>query len=140
MKELILTDRNQLDAVMLLLREMIESGGCKVRVTKLTKQRSIPQNSSLHLYLDNLATALHDAGIDQRVFLDKFDKDGFMVPVTPTFCKDFFRECAKIMYGKESTADLTTVEIQKVYQAVDMRIAEETGVQVDWPSDTTPMI
>lgn len=125
------------DEFQLHVRDLIKSGGVRIKVTKIQKNRSIPQNSSMHDYLSDLATILDDAGFDQKVILDKFQK-GFSVPVTSSFMKDIFRECGLMMFGKKSTADLTTVEIQKVYEAFGMRISQETGYHSDWPAKEEP--
>jgi len=42
------------------------------------------------------------------------------------------------MFRRESTAELTTIEIQRVYQVVDQRFAEVTGVSSAWPSLEPP--
>jgi hypothetical protein len=97
------------------------------------KQRSLPQNASLHKYCDNLAKMMNDAGYDQKQLVGQF-KDGFSLPVTMEMIKAIFRAVGEAMYKKESTKDLTTVEIQEVYRVVDNRFAEITGCRCEWPS------
>jgi hypothetical protein len=76
---------------------------------------------------------MNDAGFTQRQLIGSF-KEGFELPVTPVMIKDIFREVGNAMYKKESTTKLTTIEIQKVYQVVDQRFGEITGVREEWPS------
>jgi len=61
--------------------------------------------------------------------------DNFGLPITEHFIKAIFRQTGKLMFGKESTADLTTIETQEVYKIVDSQIAGMTGCMVDWPAD-----
>ena len=97
-------------------------------------KRSLLQNKSLHKYCTDLATEMANAGFDQRVVIDQF-KEGFMVPWTMDAVKNIFRAVASAMYDVKSTAELDTVQIQRVYRAVDMRISEITGIRVEWPSE-----
>ena len=65
--------------------------------------------------------------------MDKFKKD-FDIPWSMNSLKAVFREIGLIMFDKESTADLTTIEVQKVYQVFDLRFREITGIGFEWPS------
>jgi len=122
------------------LREHFEaSGGIVVIIGKLAKRRSLPQNASLHLYCEQMAAKMNDAGYTQRKLVGNF-KDGFELPVECHMIKAIFREVGKAMFQKESTADLTTVEIQEVYRIVDGRFGETTGCRVEWPSKPEPPI
>ena len=109
-----------------------------ITISPLTKQRSLSQNASLHKYTTTIAQKMTDAGVSQKKLIGSF-KDGFELPVTSHMIKDIFREVGKAMYQKESTADLTTVEISEVYKIVDMRFAEVTGVRAEWPSKNPPI-
>ena len=103
------------------------------------KQRTNLQNSCLHKYLTELSTGLNDAGYSQRATMEGFKKD-FDIPWTMNSLKEVFREIGFIMFDKKSTADLTTVEVQKVYQVFDMRFSEITGVRFEWPSVESLML
>ena len=97
-------------------------------------KRTNPQNRSLHKWCEMMADDLNAAGYDQRVVMNQF-KDGFLVPWTMDAIKNIFRSVAKAMYECDSTADLTTTQIQEVYQVVDARLSEITGVRHEWPSE-----
>ena len=103
------------------------------------KQRTIRQNGSLHQYGTDLAKQLNNAGYDQKAVLDMF-KDGFGVPCSLHFIKGICREVGRVMFGKESTAKLTTVEMMEVYKVVDARFSEVTGIHIEWPSRESLMI
>jgi hypothetical protein len=102
------------------------------------KRRSLSQNKSLHLYCDKLAFAMTIAGITQKELVGSF-KEGFTLPVTGQMIKEIFREVGKAMFKKESTADLSTIEMQEVYRAVDARFGEITGVRMEWPCINPPI-
>jgi hypothetical protein len=113
------------------------TGETVVEWRRRTKKRSNPQNRALHLYLKTLAMKFNEAGIGVKKLLLCM-KDGFDVPVTEFFLKARFREVGLIMYGRESTKDLTTVEISEVYKVIDMRLSELTGIHVEFPSNEPP--
>ena len=127
------TDIDQLDAIETRMRELLKSGPHRIKIVPLTKKRTLPQNSSLHLYTERVAEKMNEAGIMQRELVGSF-KDGFELPVTGHMIKDIFREVGRAMFKKNSTADLLTTEVIEVYRIVDKRIGEITGIVVDWPS------
>lgn len=110
-----------------------------ITISPLTKQRSLSQNASLHKYTTTIAQKMTEAGVTQKKLVGSF-KAGFELPVTSHMIKDIFREVGRAMYQKESTADLTTVEISEVYKVVDMRFAEVVGVRSEWPSREPPLL
>ncbi len=87
-----------------------------------------------------MAESLSSAGIDQVKFYQKIEK-GFAVTWTPEAFKDFFRAVAHDLFPEvESTADLTTKQLQDVYLIVDKGVAEKTGVSVPFPSYEPPLL
>lgn len=97
------------------------------------KKRTTLQNASLHKYLTELSNGLNGAGFEQRATMEQFRSD-FDIPWTVACLKDIFRKLGLIMFDKESTADLSTIEIKKVYEVFDLRFNEITGVSIEWPS------
>ena len=97
-------------------------------------KRTLPQNNSLHKYCTDLAHDLDAAGFEQREVFEQF-KASFTIPFTMEAIKNIFREVAKAMYDVKSTAELDTVQMQKVYRVVDARISEITGCRCEWPSE-----
>lgn len=95
------------------------------------KQRTIQQNKALHKYNTNLSIALNDAGLDMKKVL----KPGIDIPWTPETIKDnIIKPIVKAMFGKDSTADLTTIETQKLYEVVNRHMTSKFGIHVEWPS------
>ena len=95
------------------------------------KQRTIQQNRSLHLYFTLLADELNAAGYDMRSTL----KPGVDIPWAPELVKQYlWKGIQEAMLGKESTTELTSAEIDKVYETLNRHLAETTGVHVAFPS------
>ena len=131
--EIELVSREQLDSILLKLREAVEEGEHEVVIRKKTRKRTLTQNASLHRYTELVAIKMNDGGITQKELIGSF-KAGFELPVTCHMIKDVFRAVGLAMFKKESTADLLTTEMQEVYQVVDARFGEVTGVNVEWPN------
>jgi len=98
-----------------------------------SKVRTLSQNASLHKYCSDLASKMTDSGFTQKELVGSF-KNGFVLPVTGEMIKAIFRTVGEAMYRKDSTAKLTTVEMQEVYRVVDMRFGEICGIRLEWPS------
>lgn len=137
MKTVIVKTLDDLDPALLSARECLDKYGpfemTFSPIDKPVKCRTLPQNAALHKYCADISGKMNDAGFTQRQLVGKF-KEGFELPVTMDMIKAIFREVGSAMYGKESTAELTTIEIQKVYQVVDQRFGEITGCRAEWPS------
>lgn len=94
------------------------------------KQRTPRQNDSLHLWCSQIADALNDAGLDIRTTL----KEDFEIDWSPTLVKELLvKQTEKIMLGKTSTTELTTDEINKIYEVINRFLAKH-GIHVPWPS------
>ena len=93
--------------------------------------RTPTQNNALHLYFEQLAETLNNAGLDVRVVL-KPDVD---IPWSKTMVKELlWRPIQKIYLKKKSTTRLTRAEVDQVYKILDRHLADKFGVLVDFPS------
>lgn len=90
-------------------------------------KRTIKQNKSIHVYFEELSRALNDSGVDFRVLVRNLRVDA-----SPTLVKAVFRQIGAVKFGKGSTADLTTTEIQECYDEFNRLLALE-GVHVAFP-------
>ena len=98
------------------------------------KQRTLQQNKALHKYFELLAQELNAAGYDMRRTL----KPGVDIPWTSDLVKQYlWKGIQEAMLGKESTTELTSAEIDKVYETLNRPLAETTGVHVPFPSEET---
>ena len=95
-------------------------------------KRTIQQNRALHKYCKNLSEALNDAGLDARETL----KPEVEIPWTPEMVKELmFKPIMKAMLEKESTTELNTGEVNKVYEVLNRHTAQKLGVSVEFPSE-----
>ena len=96
-----------------------------------TNQRTLQQNRSLHLYFTMLADELNQAGYDMRRTL----KPGVDIPWTSDLVKQYlWKGIQEAMLGSDSTRELTTKEIDQVYDVLNKHLGETTGVTVAFPS------
>lgn len=90
--------------------------------------RTLQQNKSLHKYCELVADELNEAGFDIKIAI-KAD-----VPWNKDRVKDlWWRELQKAQFGKKSTTQLTTLEIQQVYETMNRSLAG-LGIHIAWPS------
>ena len=102
-------------------------------MNKKPKQRTADQNKSLHLLCNQVADYCVAHGITAEMILRGFD----VYPTMETI-KMMIRQAGRAKYGKDSTSDLTTTELQACYEDVVARhIAEKTGEYFHWPSQET---
>ena len=92
------------------------------------KIRTLQQNKSLHVFCTEVATELNNAGISMQALIENLHIDH-----TKESVKGIWRAIAKAKYGKESTTELTTREIQDVYEEFNRMLAN-FGIHLSWPS------
>lgn len=94
------------------------------------RHRTIKQNRAMHGYFRSLAYALNSAGLDMRTVL----KPGVAIDWNEVMIKDYiWRPIQKVITGEKSTADLTTTDIDAIYQVISRHMAEKFGVSVAFP-------
>lgn len=104
---------------------------------KKYQQRTLLQNKALHLYFTHLSETLNDAGLDMRKVL----KPGIDIPWTSKNIKEFlWRPIQKSLLQKDSTTELTTVDIDRVLDILHRHLGEKFGVAQEFPSIETIML
>lgn len=94
-------------------------------------QRTLKQNSSLHLYCKQLADELNAQGVTVQILLKNFKMD---IDWTPEAVKELlWKQALKAIYKKDSTTELTTAEVSNVYEHIN-RFTSQVGVGLDFPS------
>jgi len=95
-------------------------------------KRTSLQNRSFHKYCDLLAKALAAAGHEDMRTLIK-------VPIAPTkelVKYNMVHPVMKAMFPDiDSSADLSTVQMQSLYEQMNLFTSERLGVSVDWPHE-----
>ena len=95
-------------------------------------RRTLKQNNSIHKFCDQLADTLNDAGLDQRAVL----KETVEIPWTMEAVKrQMWKPIQNLMYDIESTTELTTDQVSKVWETMNRHLGQKFGVHVPFPSE-----
>lgn len=98
----------------------------------LEKPRTTKQNNSLHLFFTHLADSLNGAGLDMRKTL----REGIDIPWNAKSVKEYlWRPIMHSQLGKESTTELTTGEIDQVFDTMNRLLAQKFGLHIEFPSE-----
>ena len=96
-------------------------------------QRTNKQNNALHAYLRDVSEHMCARGMDMREVLKP------TVEITPTMqiVKDYmWKPIQEKVLDKASTADLTTQEVDMVYQVISKHLAEKFDIVVPFGRST----
>ena len=94
-------------------------------------QRTSQQNKALHKYFELVAEVLNNAGLDMRKAL----KPGIEIPWTKDAIKDYLWRPVQMEYlRKRSTTELTTKDIDKIYDILNRFLGEKFGLYEPFPS------
>jgi hypothetical protein len=86
----------------------------------------------MHKYFDMLAQALNDAGLDMRATL----KEGVDIPWDAyTIKRDIWKPIQVAKFDIESTGDLETPQVGKIYEILNRHLSDRFGVHVPFPHD-----
>lgn len=95
-------------------------------------RRTTQQNRAFHKYCELLAKAMADAGHEDMRTIIK-------VPIAPTkelVKYNMVHPVMKAMFPDlDSSADLSTIQMQQLYEQMNLFTSERLGVSVEWPHD-----
>lgn len=95
------------------------------------QQRTLVQNRSMHKLFRILSDQLNTLGLDMRIVL----KPTYEIWWTPEMIKrDLWKPLQKVMLDKDSTTELFTDEVSKVYEQLAHIIGEKHGVEIEFPN------
>ena len=95
------------------------------------EQRTNQQNKSLHLWFQMLADELNGAGWDMRKTL----KPEVEIPWSKESIKNFlWRPVQEVYLNKKSTTELTTKDIDAIWEILNRHLGEKFGIHVSFPS------
>ena len=95
-------------------------------------QRSGQQNKSGHKYWYDVANELEAQGITRQTIVEDLGTAG--IPLTEEFIKHVVWFHFMVgMYGKTSSAELTTTEWTEVEKNFTLHLKENYGLQTDYP-------
>lgn len=109
------------------------NGAYMFEAKKLPKSRTVKQNASLWLYLDSVSEKLNSAGFEMVVKIAGKEVD---IPWNKDTLKAVVWDGIMLkMFNKSSTTELTTTEIQEVYEVMNRFTSDKFGVGMDWPHE-----
>lgn len=97
----------------------------------MASPRTKQQNKALHVYFKEVADLLNESGVPARVFLENLELD-----YTKEMIKDIWRKIAKKQYGKDGTSELTTKELQDIFEEFNRHLSQ-FGLHLPFPSFST---
>jgi hypothetical protein len=101
---------------------------------KTYPQRTKQQNKALHVLFRLLAETLNENGLDMRKTL----KPEVDIPWSPASAKEYlWRPIQKAQLNKKSTTELTTKEIDEVFDTINKHIGEKFSIHIPFPSIET---
>lgn len=93
--------------------------------------RTAQQNKALHVLFNLLAQNLNENSLDMRKTL----KPGVEIPWTGRAVKEYlWRPIQEAQLDKKSTTQLTTVEIDQVFDTINKHLGEKFGLHVPFPT------
>lgn len=93
--------------------------------------RTNQQNKALHKLYELLAEELNDSGL----YMQKVLKPTVDIVWTRENVKEYlWRPIMKAQLGKESTTELTTKEIDDIFDTLNKHLGEKFGLHVAFPS------
>ena len=105
----------------------------EIEITRKAKQRTSQQRKAIEVYCRGLATALNDAGLDQRAVLAKM-REGVEIPWSQDTVKDtLWRRIQVAILGKEATTKLDADEVSRVYDTLNRWTGSTFGVSIPFP-------
>lgn len=98
---------------------------------KTYPQRTKQQNKALHVLFALLAEELNGAGLDMRKTL----KPEVEIPWSAATAKEYlWRPIQQAQLNKKSTTELTTKEIDEVFDTINRYLGEKFSLHVPFPS------
>lgn len=101
-----------------------------------TKDMTTKQRGALHVWCNQFAGALNDAGFHRkRIQFLSLDNEFVEENWTKeTFKEDVYKVMLEALTGKGSTEEQTTVDPSTVADHINRHIGQTKGVTVGWPS------
>ncbi len=108
---------------------LVPMDDCVVEAKGKTDLRSAQQNRTLHMWLEMIAGALNDAGLDIKQVI-KADVSWTMTSVKEII----WRSIQKAITHKQSSTKLTQEEFSQTVETVNRLMGEKYGIHVKFPS------
>jgi len=95
-------------------------------------KRTLTQNRAMHKFFEMLSQDLNLAGLDMKRTL----KPSVEIPWTAITVKEYlWKPIQDAMLEKESTTELSTKEVNAVYETLIRHLGEKFGITTEFPKD-----
>lgn len=131
----IVNSKEKLENVKQFIDGSFEKDRYLVITCKTGKQRSIKQNSALHLWCEQIATELNKRHLDVRVLLEHHPEIEWNREAVKSY---LWKPVQKAMTDEESTAKVNKIDYIKVYETLNKYLGEKFGIHVPWPVHDNP--
>lgn len=102
------------------------------------QQRTSRQNRAIYKLFTEIAREMQSQGIEQKTVMDNLV--GYDAPVTPDFIKQVWKAIQFTMYRTTSTKDLTTKQIDEVFDVLNKFLGEKFAIHIPFPSMESLML
>ena len=106
---------------------------CYNAIDALSNKRTEKQSSSRWVYLDQMARAFNEAGIDRQKLIERIKATAKVDAqnTRETMYWDYWKPVHDALYPEVKR--LNTEQIQKVYEAMNNHSAKAFGISKPWP-------
>ena len=104
---------------------LLASQGKTINV--VTEGISKQQIKSLHLWFRLVSEYLNDVGAT-------FEIIGIECRYTEAVIKDMFKQIAKVLFEVDSSRDLTSKQMNEIFEYISKHLSEKTGDYIEFPS------
>lgn len=111
------------------LMENTPDGEYVVEIKRKRKKRTDQQNRALHLYFNKYAEEAAQAGLTVGLFYSEAK-----VPWSPEVVKEMWRTIQKHLFGITSTTQITTNEMNDIYDVMNQIMVSMGGPHIPFPS------
>ena len=112
------------------LREEFSKGRTITLSWKSEGSMTQSQRSASHVWMEQLARVLNEAGFDESLYFREYAKAGFTVPFTKGSVKRiFYKPTLDAITGKKSTEDMNTLEPSEICMIVGKALSERLGIE-----------
>lgn len=110
----------------------------ELTIKEIEMKRTDSQRNSIELYCRKVSEQLNNDGIDMYEYIEILKQKGIKLRWTQELVKDkMWRVIQKSQVGKKSTTELTTAEVNQVYEPMARFLAERFHINVEFPSEET---
>jgi len=102
-------------------------------MTQDTTRRTLAQNRAIHKYLEMVAHELQNQGQTLQNVIKKVDY-AEITPTTTSLKEILWRPIQEVVVSKKSTTELTTAEVNKIYEIISMFLSKQFQISLPFPS------